>query len=102
MWAEGWGHLPGQLVAVSGPSGTGKSTMIRHARAQRGASVGLSVSATTRERREGESERVDYFLMEREALLAARDRAEFLEWAEYSGNLYGTPAQPVFKALGEG
>jgi guanylate kinase len=102
MWVEGWGQLPGQLVVVSGPSGSGKSTIIRRALEDPGIDVQLSVSATTRDRRPGEQEGVNYFFMSREEFAAARRRHEFLETAEYNNHLYGTPARPVFEALAAG
>lgn len=102
MWVEGWGELPGQLVVVSGPSGCGKSSMIRRALECGDLDARLSVSATTRSPREGEADGVDYFFFQREQFLDARERGEFLESAEYNGNLYGTPARPVFEALGRG
>ena len=102
MWMQGWGQLPGQLVVVSGPSGSGKSTIIRRALAHPGINVRLSVSATTREPRPGEVDAVNYHFMSRDAFEAARKRDEFLEWAEYNNQLYGTPARPVYDALASG
>jgi guanylate kinase len=102
MWVEGRGHVPGQLVIVSGPSGCGKSTLIRRALERRDVKARLSVSATTRAMRPGERDGVDYFFLEREGFRASVDRGEFLEWAEYNDNLYGTPAGPVYEALAEG
>jgi guanylate kinase len=102
MWVEGRGHLPGQLIVVSGPSGCGKSTVIRGALGRADLDVQLSVSATTRERRPGERDGVDYYFMDRDAFRGHVDRDEFLEWAEYNANLYGTPAVPVFDALAAG
>jgi guanylate kinase len=99
MWVEGRGHLPGQLVVVSGPSGCGKSSLIKRVLERMEANVHLSVSATTRDRRPGEVEGVDYYFMNREQFMAAAERREFLEWAEYFKNLYGTPARPVYEAL---
>ena len=102
MWVEGRGDLPGQLVVVSGPSGCGKSTIIRHVLERSELHVQLSVSATTRERRPGEQHGVDYHFLDFDQFLASRDRGEFLEWAEYNANYYGTPATPVFDALASG
>lgn len=102
MWVEGWGQLPGQLVVVSGPSGSGKSSVIRAALERPGVTARLSVSATTRDRRPGEEEGVSYFFMDVDSFGAARDSGRFLEWAEYNNHFYGTPAEPVYRALGEG
>src|SRR3954452_13935296 len=102
MWVQGWGQLPGQLVVVSGPSGCGKSTVIRRALEHPDINVQLSVSATTREPRPGERDGVNYHFMNREQFVAARGRGEFLEWAEYNDQFYGTPARPVYDALASG
>jgi guanylate kinase len=102
MWVEGWGHLPGQLIVVSGPSGSGKSTVIRRALEDPEVNVELSVSATTRDRRPGERDGVDYHFKSFEVFREERARGEFLEWAEYNGNFYGTPARPVFETLRSG
>lgn len=62
----------------------------------------LSVSATTRERRPGETDGVDYFFVTPEEFLEGVEQGRFLEWAEYGGNYYGTPLAPVEAALAEG
>src|SRR3954454_16462050 len=102
MWLQGWGQLPGQLVVVSGPSGCGKSTVIRRALEHPGTNVQLSVSATTRPPRPGERDGVNYHFLRREQFELARERDEFLEWAEYNNQYYGTPARPVYDALASG
>ena len=102
MWVEGRGDLPGHLVVVSGPSGSGKSTIIQRALTRTELAVQLSVSATTRERRPGERDGIDYFFTRAEEFEAACDRGEFLEWADYNRHLYGTPAKPVYEALAGG
>jgi guanylate kinase len=60
------------------------------------------VSATTRLRRAGEREGVDYFFLTRKEFLRQIEEGRFLEWAEYGDNLYGTPALPVQDALAAG
>jgi guanylate kinase len=103
MWLAGRGELKGQLVVVTGPSGCGKTTLIRRALAHPALkAVVLSVSATTREPRPGEQDGVHYCFMNRDAFVEASSRGEFLEYAEYNGNWYGTPKQPVFDALTAG
>lgn len=90
----------GKLLVVSGPSGVGKSSVVR-ALTDRMA-FHFSVSWTTRKRRSGEEDGVDYVFVERAEFEAGIARGQFLEWAEYSGNLYGTPREPVLEHLGRG
>ena len=61
-----------------------------------------SVSATTRAPREGEEDGVNYYFLNRNDFLNMVDRGEFLEYAEYVGNFYGTPAGPVDECLEKG
>jgi guanylate kinase len=91
----------GRLIVVSGPSGAGKSTLIRAA-LDAVPQLAYSVSATTRAPRPGEVDGRDYVFLSREEFerWIAEDR--FLEWAEYSGNLYGTPEQKVEEFLDRG
>ena len=81
---------PGPLIILSGPSGSGKSTVVRRLLAEGGLPLRLSVSATTRARRPGERDGVDYFFWTRERFAEQVAAGAFLEWAEYAGNLYGT------------
>jgi guanylate kinase len=87
---------------VSGPSGSGKSSVVRAALGRGVLNARLSVSATTRGRRPGERDRVDYHFLTFEEFRAARDAGGLLEWAEYNANLYGTPARPVYEELAAG
>ncbi len=93
--------MRGRLIVVSGPSGAGKSTLIRAA-LDAVPQLAYSVSATTRTPRPGEVDGRDYVFLSREEFerWIAEDR--FLEWAEYSGNLYGTPEQKVEEFLDGG
>ena len=102
MWVEERGELPGHLVVVSGPSGSGKSSVLRQVVRRADLNVSVSVSATTREARLGERHGVDYYFLERVAFQEAVDRGEFLEWAEYNGHFYGTPSRPVHDSLSAG
>lgn len=102
MWVDGIGTVPGRLIVISGPSGSGKSTLIRALRQRGSVRSRVSVSATTRPPRVGERPGEDYHFTTREGFLAGRDGGRFLEWAEYNGQLYGTPRDPVMEGLIEG
>jgi guanylate kinase len=80
----------GPLIIVSGPAGSGKSTVIRRLLAEQGMPLHLSVSATTRAPRPKEVEGVDYHFWTREQFEAEVAAGAFLEFAEVHGNLYGT------------
>ena len=80
----------GPLVILSGPSGAGKSTVVKRLLALREYPLRLSVSATTRDRREGEQDGVDYFFWTREQFEEALKKDAFLEWAKVHGRYYGT------------
>lgn len=73
---------------ISGPSGSGKTTICKQLMAS--PLVALSVSATTRKIREGEEDGVDYHFLEEADFLSRARRGEFLEYARYNGNYYGT------------
>ena len=89
------------LLVLSAPSGTGKTTIAKSLLAARD-DVAFSVSATTRRPREGEIEGVDYHFLDRAEFEQRIDRGEFLEWAEYGGQLYGTLASEVNAILESG
>ncbi len=91
----------GRLIVVSGPSGSGKDTLIR---AALGAipELALIASATTREPREGEIDGRDHVFLTRDEFERWIEEDRLLEWAEYSGNLYGTPKQSVEVLLEKG
>ena len=74
---------------ITGPSGVGKGTLIRLLLA-RFPNIALSVSATTRQPRPGEEDGVDYHFLAREEFDRRIEAGDFLEWAEYAGNRYGT------------
>jgi guanylate kinase len=98
-------HLPaplaqGSLLVLSGPGGVGKSTVTKRLKEIPG--FWVSVSATTRAPRFNEVDGVDYFFYSNEEFDSAVENGEFLEWAEFAGNRYGTPSSPVSKALAEG
>ena len=91
----------GKLIIISGPSGAGKSTIVRALMAQSPGAF-FSVSATTRAIRPGEEDGVDYLFVTREAFQELIRTDGLLEWAEYVGNYYGTPAKPVLDKLEQG
>ena len=91
----------GCLVVISGPSGTGK-TSICDVLLERLPNATWSVSATTRTKRHNETDGENYHFVSRAEFEAMRQRDEFLETAEYVGNLYGTPIQPVRQAVADG
>lgn len=93
--------MRGRLIVVSGPSGAGKGTLIRAA-LEEVESLAYSVSATTRAARPGEADGEDYIFLSREEFERWIDEGRFLEWAEYSGNLYGTLEPPVDRLLEAG
>ena len=93
--------MRGRLIVVSGPSGAGKSTLIK-ASIQAVPELAYSVSATTREPRPGEVDGMDYIFLSRREFERWIEEGRFLEWAEYSGNLYGTPEQKVEELLENG
>jgi guanylate kinase len=84
----------GRLLVVSGPSGVGKSTVVR-ALLLEAPEAWLSVSATTRPARPGEVDGVDYFFVDASGFDAMVAGGDLLEWAEFAGNRYGTPRGPV-------
>ena len=91
----------GKLFIVSGPSGVGKSTVLRSLFAQRD-NLYFSVSATTRAPRPGEEDGVHYHFLTKETFREWIDGDEFLEYAEFVGNAYGTPRRYVDEALEKG
>ena len=91
-------HDSGKLIVVSGPSGAGKSTVIAKAMKHR-ADLHFSVSATTRQARVGEVDGKDYYFLSHEQFETMIERGEFLVYAQYVGNFYGTPAAPVLEQL---
>ena len=90
----------GKLVVISGPSGAGKTSVCRALKLR--PDVEFSVSATTRPPRHGEQDGVDYHFLAREDFQRRVTENQFLEWAGYNGNLYGTPRWPMDTALAQG
>lgn len=93
--------LPGQLIVIAGPSGVGKSTVVRRI-VELNPEIHLSVSATTRPRREQEVEGKDYFFMTSTQFAELQAQNGFLESAEFAGNHYGTPRAEVVTRIAQG
>ena len=80
----------GKIFVISGPSGVGKGTIVEQV-LKKTKNIYLSISATTREKREGEKEGINYFFKTKEKFKEMIESGDFLEWAEFAGNFYGTP-----------
>lgn len=91
----------GILVILSGPSGSGKDTVLNKFLDGRN-DAKVSISMTTREKREDEVDGVNYYFVSREYFEKKLSEDKMLEYAEYAGNLYGTPKGPVDEMLAEG
>jgi len=90
-----------KLVVISGPSGTGKGTIIKQI-LQRKKDVALSVSCTTRAPRPGEQDGVDYYYVSKEKFQEMIEQDAFLEYESFFDNSYGTPEAPVREKLAAG
>jgi guanylate kinase len=88
---------PGKLLVLSGPGGVGKSTVAQKLREAE--DFWVSVSATTRSPRPNEVDGHDYDFVSNEEFTRMINADEFLEWAEFAGNRYGTPQEKVEEAL---
>lgn len=91
----------GCLIVVSGASGTGKGTVCAELLKRR-TSLRYSISATTRNPRNGEQDGVQYFFHSRESFEKMIADGGLLEWADVYGNYYGTPKAPIERSLEEG
>lgn len=91
----------GKSFIISGPSGVGKSTVLK-ALLEKRDNVYFSVSATTRTPREGELDGIHYHFIDVDTFREWIAKDEFLEYAEYVGNFYGTPKKYVDAAMEEG
>lgn len=93
--------MQGKLFIISGSSGVGKGTLIKRFM-ENNPSLKLSISATTRKPRPGEVDGVNYFYITEEEFKKSIDNNEFLEWAVFSQNFYGTKQSFVEKSLAKG
>jgi guanylate kinase len=90
--------MRGNLYIVSAPSGSGKTTLLQYL-LRTFKDLTFSVSYTTRRPRQGEQNGVDYFFTDRTSFLSMAERGDFLEWAEFNGQLYGTARTFVHEQL---
>lgn len=93
--------MKGQILIISGPSGSGKSTLLGRLLKEEN-DLYFSISSTTRAPRQGETEGVNYYFINKDEFKKGIDADEFLEWAFVHGNYYGTSLKPVLNALKEG
>lgn len=91
---------PGKLIVLSGPGGVGKSTIVFELKKLE--HFYFSVSATTRSPRNGEVDGIAYHFVNDSTFDEMIRTGVFLEWAEFAGAKYGTPREPVLKALASG
>lgn len=91
----------GLLVVISAPSGGGKGTILKELFAKDDNLV-LSVSATTRSPRPGEEHGKQYYFLQKEEFEELISQGKMLEYAQYVGNYYGTPREPVEKWMAQG
>ena len=90
-----------KLLVISGSSGVGKGTVLKELFKMRN-DTKYSVSCTTRKPREGEIHVVNYFFITYDEFMKKVENGHFLEWAEFSGNCYGTDREFVKKTLNDG
>lgn len=93
--------MKGKIYLIAGPSGVGKGTVVKKILSL-DENVAVSVSATTRDPRDGEVDGVNYFFMDRDGFEQLIKEDGFLEYAEYAGNYYGTPKKDLFAKLESG
>ncbi len=90
-----------RLIILTGPSGVGKGTVVKEI-LDKYKNIWLSISATTREPREGEKEGENYYFLNQERFKQMIEQNLFLEWAQFAGNYYGTPLSSVNEKIKNG
>ena len=90
-----------KLIIITGPSGVGKGTVVKEL-LDRNKDIWLSISATTRNPRVGEKDGLNYYFISEEMFKDMIDKKEFLEWAQFAGNYYGTPLSTVNEKIEKG
>ena len=99
---KGWSPpSKGALFVVTGPSGTGKTTLVKHALSKL-SHISFSISATTRPARPNEVNGKDYHFYDTSTFKRLVENGDFLEWARVYDNFYGTPKKPILNALESG
>lgn len=91
-----------QILLISGPSGSGKSSLLSKLFSEFGDKLYFSISSTTRTPRTGEKDGINYHFITKEQFESDVNAGLFLEWANVHGNLYGTSLRPVTHALNKG
>lgn len=92
----------GLLIVLSGPSGVGKGTVRKAVFDHPETNFKYSISMTTRQKREGERDGIDYFFKSHEEFKTLIEQDKFIEYAEYVGNYYGTPVDYVKDTIADG
>jgi len=90
-----------RLIILTGPSGVGKGTVIKEILGI-DKKIWLSISATTREPREGEKDGENYYFLNQDKFKEMIQKNLFLEWAQFAGNYYGTPLSSVNEKIKKG
>ena len=90
-----------KLIILTGPSGVGKGTVVKEILGK-DKDIWLSISATTREPREGEKEGENYYFLNQDKFKEMIEQNLFLEWAQFAGNYYGTPLSSVNEKIKKG
>ena len=90
-----------KLIILTGPSGVGKGTVVKEILGKE-KNFWLSISATTREPREGEKDGENYYFLNQEKFKEMIEQNLFLEWAQFAGNYYGTPLSSVNEKITKG
>lgn len=92
----------GKIILISGPSGVGKKTVLDEILNNKNLNIVYSISATTRPKRHNEIHGKDYYFLSHNEFKNGINQGDFLEYAEFCGNYYGTPKQKIFEQLNQG
>lgn len=92
----------GKIILISGPSGVGKKTILDEILNNKNLNIVYSISATTRLKRPNEIHGKDYYFLSRNEFENGINQGDFLEYAEFCGNYYGTPKQKILEQLNQG